>query len=149
MPVEGLKELIQASIVIWCCDYTSSALLYFLQLLGEALINNFPALLCSCWSEAVHERDKLSSEEGFTRNKVSDALNCTNARRNLFRKHQNNYGHPNSGSGQFLYTRDLETKTCLTGVSLMTTILGLSDTLDSLCLEPIRRNSVFLCSASY
>ena len=58
MPVEGLKELIQASIVIWCCDYTSSTVLYFLQLLGEAIINNFPKLLSSYWSKAVHERDK-------------------------------------------------------------------------------------------
>ena len=31
----------------------------------------------------------------------------------------------------------------------MITILGLSDTLDSLCLETIRRNSVFLCLAQY
>ena len=80
----------------------------------------------------------MQTKESFKRNKVSDELNSTNVRRNLLGKHLNMLT-----TIQILViftTGNLETKTCLTGMSSMVDdngwFLGFH-------LEPTRRNSVF------
>ena len=59
----------------------------------------------------------MNSEESFKRNKVSDGLNRTNVRSNLFRNHLNILTPVQI---LVIFTAgNLENKTCLTGMSSM------------------------------